>query len=75
MALRKRVRFVSLRMRVRSRLASILWDTTFSGCENRSHACHMNMWRMKDPLSVNLALVLSVKLNHDNILASVESLE
>ncbi|GFU44033.1 hypothetical protein TNCV_4963461 [Trichonephila clavipes] len=31
----------------------------FSGIENRRHEYHMIMWHLKDPLSINLTLVLS----------------
>ncbi|GFW34811.1 hypothetical protein TNCV_697991 [Trichonephila clavipes] len=31
----------------------------FSGCENRWHVCHMIMGQVKDPLSINLVLVLT----------------
>ncbi|GFU85884.1 hypothetical protein TNCV_2037151 [Trichonephila clavipes] len=37
----------------------------FSGCEYRRHECHMIMWHVKYPFSIDLVLVLSVKLNHD----------
>ncbi|GFV55833.1 hypothetical protein TNCV_3321221 [Trichonephila clavipes] len=40
---------------------------TFSGCENRRHAYRMIIWHVKDPLSINLSLVLLVKLNHSNV--------
>ncbi|GFY03133.1 hypothetical protein TNCV_981381 [Trichonephila clavipes] len=46
----------------------------FSECENHRHACHMIMWRAKDPLSIHLCLVLSVKLHYGNGLASDESM-
>ncbi|GFV19039.1 hypothetical protein TNCV_4759241 [Trichonephila clavipes] len=46
----------------------------FSEWENHRHACHMIMWRAKDPLSINLCLVLSVKLHYGNGLASDESM-
>ncbi|GFW68556.1 hypothetical protein TNCV_529111 [Trichonephila clavipes] len=43
----------------------------FSGSENRWYACHMIMWHVKDPLSINLALVRSAKLNHDYSLKKI----
>ncbi|GFU91549.1 hypothetical protein TNCV_2543151 [Trichonephila clavipes] len=38
----------------------------FSGSENRRHGWHI-IWHVKDPSSINLALVLWIKLNHGNI--------
>ncbi|GFU56001.1 hypothetical protein TNCV_1557551 [Trichonephila clavipes] len=37
----------------------------FSGYENRRYTCNMIMWQVKNPLSINLALVLLEKLNQD----------
>ncbi|GFT11893.1 hypothetical protein TNCV_1924001 [Trichonephila clavipes] len=31
----------------------------YSGCENHRHACHTIMGHVNDPLSINLALILS----------------
>ncbi|GFU51963.1 SPARC-related modular calcium-binding protein 1 [Trichonephila clavipes] len=39
----------------------------FSRGENHRYARHMILWRVKDPISINLALVLVAKLNHGNI--------
>ncbi|GFV52977.1 hypothetical protein TNCV_2876431 [Trichonephila clavipes] len=47
----------------------------FSGCENRRNAYHMIMWHVKDPSSINFALVLSEKIKPGQYLASDESLD
>ncbi|GFW88082.1 down syndrome cell adhesion molecule-like protein Dscam2 [Trichonephila clavipes] len=39
----------------------------FSKCGNRKNACHMFMGHVKDPSSINLALVILAKLNRSNI--------
>ncbi|GFS94460.1 hypothetical protein TNCV_2014791 [Trichonephila clavipes] len=40
----------------------------FPGCENHRHACHMIMWHVKNPPSINFALMLSATWGRGSLL-------